>query len=186
TTTVLGLCARPVLRSGARPGDRLWLAGPVGLAAAGLRLLLSGHRLDGPDAPALQECVAAWRRPRARLAAGLAAAPLAASLIDISDGLAQDAGHLARASGVRLVLDADAIVELSGSSLQVAAAALGADPGELALAGGEDYALLAASAHDLTAAGFAPVGRVEAGAAGVRVVRAGADWTPPAGFDHGG
>ena len=183
TTTVLGTSARPVLRSGARPGDRLWLAGPVGLAAAGLRLLLAGAVVEGPDALA---CVAAWRRPRALIDAGLAAGALASAMVDISDGLAQDAGHIARASQARLVLDADAVLALSGRSLHAVAAQLGADPYALALAGGEDYALLAASSSDLTAAGFAQVGEVTGGPSGVVVRRDGRPWEPPAGFDHGG
>ncbi|MCU0656746.1 MAG: thiamine-phosphate kinase [Polyangiaceae bacterium] len=182
STTALGACPSPRLRSSARPGDRLWLAGPVGLAAAGLRALLRGLPTH---APALRACVEAWRRPLARVEIGLRLSSLPCALIDVSDGLAQDAGHIALASGVRLILDADQVLKESGSSLQEASALLGEDPGALALAGGEDYALLAASSAELAPLGFVPIGQVEAGEPGVVVLRGGAPWEPPAGFDHG-
>ena len=141
TTTALGAAARPLTRAGARPGDAIWMAGPVGLAAAGLAAL---SRAEGPPAAeegsaAVAAAVAAWRRPRARLAEGRRACGRARAAIDVSDGLARDVGHLARASGVRAVLDAARIV---GDDLREAAAALGRDPLALALYGGEDYALV--------------------------------------------
>ncbi len=182
TTTVLGRALRPALRSGAAPNHRLWLAGPVGLAAAGLRALLRGVP---PGSPALRRCVLAWRRPEALLDQGAAAGPLVAALIDISDGLAQDALHLALASGVHLTLRAEAVLAAAGPALAEAAAELGEDPCALAFSGGEDYALLAASPEDLGPHGFVEVGAVEAGPPRVTVLRQGHPWTPPRGFDHG-
>ena len=102
TTTVLGRVTRPLLRSGARVGDELWLCGELGLAAAGLALLQRGDR---SQSAAARRALRAFRRPRAELAAGLALAARAHAAIDISDGLAGDAAHLAEASGVRVMFD---------------------------------------------------------------------------------
>jgi thiamine-monophosphate kinase len=144
--TVVGHAARPedfVTRGGARPGVVLVVTGELGGAAAGLLLLeqrTSGPRLDVASADALR------RRqldPTPRLAAGQAlAAAGATAMIDISDGLAGDAGHVATASGALRVIDAAALPLAPG--LEAVAAAADRDPLELAIAGGEDYELLAA------------------------------------------
>ena len=111
----------PVLRSGARPGDRLWVTGPLGGAAAGLRALREGR-----DRPLVR---AAHARPVPRVAEGMAARRLGATaMIDVSDGFAADLGHLLDASGVGCVLD----------RVPVAAGASQAD----ALGGGDDYELV--------------------------------------------
>lgn len=190
TTTLVGRAAAPLLRSGARPGDGLHLAGCVGLAAAGLAALLRGDACmqDARIAPAL----AAWRRPRARIAEGRGAA-LAASrgeahaAVDVSDGLACDVAHLADASDVAVVLDAAAVVASGGDDLARAAAVVGRDALELCLDGGEDYALVVASSADLP--GFRRIGTVVArgergegrlyveDARGLRPIE-------PRGFDH--
>ncbi len=116
-----------VRRRGARPGDLLFVTGPCGAAAAGLRLLRRG----GSRTPDEEACVRAQRRPRAKVAEGLAAAAAGASaMIDISDGLALDAHRLAQSSGVGLALEA----------VPVAPGATWAE----ALGGGEDYELLVA------------------------------------------
>ncbi len=176
TTTLLGSVTRPVLRSGARPGDRIWLAGAVGRAAAGL-VAIAG---DVPDIPALALCKAAWRRPQALVR--VRSVIEATSALDVSDGLARDAGHLAEASGVVLVLDAAA---LHDPVLAEAARVLDRDPLELALGGGEDYALLATSPTPLE--GFVAIGVVEAGAPAVLVLREGTrSPAPRSGFDHFG
>jgi thiamine-monophosphate kinase len=159
TTTLLGRATHPVLRSGACAGDLLWLAGDVGLANAGLLALLHSVQ-DARVAP----CLEAWRRPRARIADGRMLAAFAQkghahAAIDISDGLVRDASHIARASGVRLVFDAEKLAAHVGPKLRRAADALGRDPLSLALYGGEDYALLVAS--DAPMNGFSCVGVVE-------------------------
>lgn len=181
TTTALGFAARPLTRAGARPGDALWMAGPVGLAAAGLAALERGGALPGAVAIA----VAAWRRPRARIAEGQRAGTTARAAIDVSDGLARDVGHLARASGVRAVLEAAAIV---GDELRSAAAALGRDPLALALHGGEDYALVVTLPPGEVLAGFVRIGAVEPASGGAPVVLRAADGAVRAvgegGFDH--
>jgi thiamine-monophosphate kinase len=156
TTTVLGSAPRPLRRSGARPGDALWLAGPVGLAAAGLRLL---DRRTPAESKSAEAAVTSWRQPTARIAAGRDARAVATAAIDISDGLSRDAGHVARASGVRVVLDPAAF--MSPALLEVAKE-LEIDPLDLALSGGEDYAILAAAPPGEDLPGFIRIGRCEA------------------------
>jgi thiamine-monophosphate kinase len=191
TTTLLGRAASPVLRSGARPGDGLWLAGPVGLASVGLSILersvQNARIVEHADAAAGLE---AWRRPIARIAQGRALAGVAHAAIDVSDGLAHDAWQLATASGVRVVLDVAAIVAAGGEALAAGAKLLDGLPLDFALHGGEDYALLAASAGALP--GFVRIGSVEPsddGAyGGARVVLRSASGAiqpvDPRGFDH--
>ncbi len=122
----------PVLRSGAHPGDTIWVTGRLGAAAAGLRLL----RQSGPPgasgrglwAEADRDLVMAHARPRPALAAGaLARAAGATAMIDVSDGLVADLGHIAQRSGV-------------GFDLQDVPIAPGATLAE-ALGGGDDYVL---------------------------------------------
>lgn len=124
TVSILGTVAsgHSVLRSGARPGDLLFVTGPLGAASAGLRALRA-------DPTSTDPLVDAHRRPRARLSEGQAAAAGGATaMIDLSDGLGIDLHRLADASEVGFVIDA----------LPTAAGATRDD----ALAGGEDYELL--------------------------------------------
>ena len=185
TTTLIGRAESPVLRSGARAGDGLWLAGSVGLAGAGLALVrehLEDPRMQDDDTAA---CLRAWRRPIARIAEGRALCGVAHAAIDISDGLARDGWQLAEASGVRLVLDVAAVIATGGEALVAGSAVAGCEALQLALHGGEDYALLAASADDLE--GFVCVGTVEAHTEGPRVLLTTARGTVPVeprGFDH--
>lgn len=185
TTTLLGRAERPVLRGGARAGDGVYLAGVVGMAALGLAALQRGARLDDPRVAA---CVGAWRRPRALVDLGLALPGRASAATDVSDGLARDAGHLAEASAVTLVFDADLLSRRSsGGALERASALLGRDLLDAVLyGGGEDYALLATSPSPL--AGFDRVGAVEAGGPGVALLRGDGARAPldPRGFDHFG
>jgi thiamine-monophosphate kinase len=175
TTTLLGRCDRPVTRAGAQPGDGLWLAGAVGLAAAGLRALQRGI-VD----PRLDAAIEAWREPRALIGEGMAMAPLASAGIDISDGLARDAGHLADAGGVQLLIDAAAL-DVDGA-VSDAATALGVSALELALHGGEDYALLASAPEGPP--GFRRVGEVRSGRGLVLRTAEGERPLEPEGFDH--
>jgi thiamine-monophosphate kinase len=126
---------QPVRRSGARPGDVLALAGRVGYAAAGYTVLSRGFR-----SPKL--LVEAHRRPVVPYAAGPAAAVHGAtSMIDVSDGLLADLGHLTRASGVAIDVRRDAF-EVP-AAMRDAASALGVDPYTWILAGGDDHPLAA-------------------------------------------
>lgn len=136
----------PVTRAGARPGDVLALAGRPGLSAAGLALLRAG--LDGPAA-----CLDAHRRPRPPYTAGVAAARAGATaMLDVSDGLVQDLGHLATASGV--AVDVAGALLPRDPALREAAARLAAigekecDVDHILLSGGEDHALVATFAPD--------------------------------------
>lgn len=183
TTTLLGATARPITRTGARPGDALHLTGPVGLSGAGLALLRADPTRDDP-------CTRMFRRPLAHVARSPEIAAHATAAIDVSDGLLRDASHVADASGVSLVLDAAVLLSLGGDALAEGAAAAGKDPLALALGGGEDYVVLFAAAVE-AAVPSPRVGVVEAaGPEGPRVrVRMpdGSVVTPAAvGFDHFG
>jgi thiamine-monophosphate kinase len=155
TTTALGAAARPLTRAGAQAGDAIWMAGPVGLAAAGFALLDRGAPITSEAARAAVE---AWRRPRARIAEGLSAASVARAAIDVSDGLARDLGHVARASNARAVLDEAAI---TSGELRAVAAELGRDAVGLALHGGEDYALVVVLPAGASLDGFTKIGVIE-------------------------
>jgi len=154
-----------VTRAGAQPGDVLAVTGELGGAAAGL-LLLEGagssrssfHPHSGRNDDRERLLIARQLEPRARLEAGRAlAAGGATAMIDLSDGLGGDAGHLATASGVGLLIDAAALPIAAGVA-EVAAAA-GRDPIEPATSGGEDYELLAALPPELLAAATAALAR---------------------------
>jgi thiamine-monophosphate kinase len=179
TTTLLGSCDRPVTRKGARPGDRIWIAGPVGLARAGFLALDRGKK-----DPRLRAAIAAWLRPDARIADGREMGKVARAAIDVSDGLARDATHVAVASGVCIVLDAVRLIEHGGAPLGSAAEALEVPALELALHGGEDYALLAAS--DVPIPGFAAIGEVRVGEGIVLREASGERAIVGEGFDHFG
>ena len=133
SVTVLGHVpeGRALLRSGARPGDEIWVSGRLGEAAMGLRIL---RGLAVPDEEAMP-LVARYHTPEPRLALGRALRGLAHAAIDVSDGLVADLGHLCRRSGVA------ATVELE--RLPVSDLLRGIPRWrETALTGGDDYELL--------------------------------------------
>lgn len=189
--TVLGKAPRgdAVLRSTARPGQDLYVSGRTGESAVGLLLLEAGR---GKEAGVL---ATRHRRPEPRLGLGrlLSGRRLATAMIDVSDGLVQDAGHVARRSNVGVRIEA-AAVPLSPALVE-GARGLGRDPLHLALAGGEDYELLFTSdsrsreavGEAASEAGVAVtrIGSTEEGV-GVTVVDArGAKMTlARSGFDH--
>jgi thiamine-monophosphate kinase len=181
TGTAVGVLAgvAPVLRSGARPGDVVALAGVTGHSAAGLALLLAG---DVPADPAAERAVALHKRPEPPYAAGPAAAHAGATaMIDTSDGLLRDAARVATASGVAIDLDPDALAPDAG--LAALAARLGADPLAWVLAGGEDHQLLATfPAGSELPPPFRRVGDVRAGEPAVTV--GGRPWEGPTGWRH--
>ena len=128
---------RALRRSGAQPGDLLCVGGPLGDGAAGLAVVLDQPLPEGLGQAARDYLAARFWRPRAQCELGMALRSIASAAMDISDGLLQDAGHMARASEVALQLHTDA---LPGS------AALQAWPPaqqrEWMLRGGDDYVLL--------------------------------------------
>jgi thiamine-monophosphate kinase len=134
--TVIGRTTGPILRSGARAGDGVWVTGSLGAARAALLALLSGRPAD----PAARE---AFAHPTPRVAAGRWLARNGASaMIDLSDGLAGDAGHLAAASNVAIGIELERIP--LGAGVPEAALAAGESSALLAARGGEDYELLIA------------------------------------------
>lgn len=173
--TVLGSCTvSPVLRSGAEPGDVVALAGRQGWAAGGLAVLGRGFRSP-------RVLVEAYRRPEPPYDAGPeAAAAGATAMVDVSDGLLSEAGHLARGSAVAIDLRSDAL-EVP-EPLHAVAAATGADPLSFVLGGGDDHALLATFPPEATLpAGFRVIGTVSEGE-GVTVD--GAPYDGPTGWTH--
>ncbi len=131
--------AGAVLRSTARPGDAIFVTGPLGGAAAGLRSLQAGTRQPSTN-PLQEQLLRRQLRPSPRVHAGELARTLGASaMIDISDGLSSDLAHICTASGVGAAIDAD----LLPIDPAIAALGLTADQSlELALHGGEDFELL--------------------------------------------
>lgn len=164
----------PVSRAGARAGDVVALCGRVGWAAAGLAVLKRGFR--SPVA-----VVGAQRVPEPPYAAGPQAARAGAtSMIDVSDGLLADLGHVARASGVTLDVRAPEVP----ARLADVGAALGVDPVHWLLTGGEDHALAATFPPDVTLPeGWTAIGTAREGAPEV-LVRGRPYTGGPAGWDH--
>lgn len=166
---------RALLRSGARPGDRLCIAGVPGEAAAGLAQWQAGER-DGP-------LVQAFCRPTPQLELGLRLRGLASSCIDISDGLLADLSHLLQESG-----GVGAVVELNRLPVSPALQAWDNETRrhQVQLAGGDDYLLLFTVPQMFNLSPrWQQIGRIEA-RPGVRVVDASGQpmETLPAGWDH--
>jgi len=129
----------PVLRSGAKVGDIVAVAGTLGRAAAGLALLQS----DTDAKSAFDDLVNIQLRPQPPITAGVIANKAGAtSMLDISDGLAKDARRIARASGVTIQIDSSALDGFN-AVLELAAMRLEIDPSNWVLFGGEDHSLLA-------------------------------------------
>jgi thiamine-monophosphate kinase len=170
---------RPVTRAGARPGDQVAVNGRLGWSAAGLALLRAG-RADEPG-PEIASLAAAHRRPQPPYAAGPAAARAGATaMIDVSDGLLADLGHIAAASGVAINLESGRIP--LGAAVAHGARLLDADAMDWVLSGGEDHALAATFPAGTAAPdGWHVIGAVRKGS-GVTVD--GSAREGPAGWDH--
>lgn len=172
-------------RSGAAPGDLLWVTGSIGDAGAGLAI---ARGAEGPAA-----LLERYRTPMPRLEAGRALAPLVSAMMDVSDGLLIDASRLAAASGVAALITLDQI-PLSQAYLDLAGESRGARL-EAATAG-DDYELLftaprerAPAIHalaDRLGLPFSRIGGIEEGS-GLRVLDAGEEvpLPPKLGFEHG-
>ena len=180
--TVVGKAERPVTRSGAHPGDELWVTGVLGGSAGAVRAWRNGAEPD----PSLRAC---FVRPTARIheARWIADQVQVRAMIDLSDGLAGDAQHLATASGVRIVLDSRLVPAHPDLTVD--------DAPSLAMSGGEDYELCFVSPPGLSGGradefrerfgiGMTRVGHVEEGT-GVEIVGSsvGREYDT-GGFDH--
>ena len=173
SVTVVGVVERSTAlrRSGARPGDRVYVSGSLGGSALGLRLLLGGDDPEGSHPAVQRHCC-----PQPRLALGRALREIPASAaIDVSDGLATDANRLAAASEVAVAIDPGSVPLFPGSCL------------EDALRSGEEYELLCTLApgselpagEDLT-----PIGRIERGSGLWLDSAHGRERLVPDGFSH--
>ena len=183
----------PPLRSGAKPGDLIAVTGALGRSAAGLAALEAGRRAESP---ASEACALAHLRPTARVAEGrwLGAAAGVHAMMDLSDGLSADLGHVCRESGVGARVAVER-VPVDGGAREIARA-LGAEALAWAIGGGEDYELLltcdAAEAEALadglrraTGATLTVIGEIEGLKAGVVFVdAAGHRVAMPAGYEH--
>jgi thiamine-monophosphate kinase len=187
-TRVLGLTAIgqakrvPPNRSGARPGDQLWVTGTIGDAGAGLRALLGGA-----EAP---ELIERYRNPRPRLEAGERLVPLVRAMMDVSDGLLIDTGRMAEASGCRATIALDA-VPLSEAYRNHAGetrleAATAGDDYELLFAAAPDQAPIILALSEELGLPFTRIGAFGAGS-GLALVEDGAPIPLPErlGFEHG-
>ena len=176
-----------LLRSGARPGDEVYVSGRLGDARLALEVLRGTTVVEGAVFARIRR---AMEEPQPRVALGLALVGIATSAIDVSDGLAGDLGHVLGRSGVAAVVDVDALPRSADLASQPVALLL-----ECLLAGGDDYELVftapvecregVAQAAITAATTVSRVGRIESGS-GLRFVdAAGRDIAGPASsFDH--
>jgi thiamine-monophosphate kinase len=137
---------RPILRCGGQSGDLLFVSGYPGRAAGGLELARRQATAQlPPPSPGNEELLKAYRDPEPRVALGLELSRrgLATAGIDLSDGLGVDAGRLARASGLRAIIEKDRLPV--SAALARFAREEGRDPLDWILGGGDDYELLFAA-----------------------------------------
>lgn len=186
SVTVFGTVpdGREFRRSGADIGDDVWVSGTIGDAAFGLKVLMGEVKGEWP------ELVDRYRLPRPRLALARELSGLVSACLDVSDGLVQDAGHIARQSGVRLEIDGPAVpLSDAATSLVASAPALR----HSMLTGGDDYELLFTAAPEAFKAvreageragtAMSRIGRVEVGAG---VVVTDGSGRPLQGLEHAG
>src|SRR5712691_1613420 len=197
---VLGECrsGHAVARSGAKPGDQLFVTGLLGASAAGLRLMERGARLQklgasDDDSRSIEQLLLRQLRPEPRVGWGLVLGQerLASSMIDLSDGLSSDLHHLCQESRVGAVIESAQIpvdplvAELAGRRAL--------DPLILALNGGEDFELLfTVSAENISklptkvdGVSITQIGQIKKASEGVCVAEGSRVWSlKPGGWDH--
>jgi thiamine-monophosphate kinase len=183
--TLIGEVSQPILRSGAKRGDRIYLSRPIGGSAAGLSLLQRGT--EGADYAEREFIESAKRRhlePEAEVALGMKLAGIATSCIDVSDGFSTDLHHLCDASQVGAMIDSDRIPAFA--DLPRYGPRLGINVRDAVLHGGEEFALLFTSSmreSELSERVGRPVyaiGRITE----ERGVRINGEILDPRGFDH--
>lgn len=171
TTTVLGTVGKkPRLRSGAKPGDEVWLSHEAGWAGLGLGLFQQRlvTRVNGRLKYAVglgrwtTRAVKAFTSPRAKLEVSQDWRTRVNSLIDTSDSLASELRHLATASKQRIIVDVEQLLATHRTVVR-AALEMGLDPLSVVLSGGEDYALLGTGPAKMRPVDAIVLGRVEAG-----------------------
>jgi thiamine-monophosphate kinase len=168
-------------RSGARPGDHLWVTGTIGDAGAGLDLLRNGR-----SEPA--GLIERYRNPRPRLEAGQRLAPLAAAMMDVSDGLLIDARRMAQASGCLVEIELEDVprsAELLALRDDALAAATAGDDYELLFAARPDAAPQLLALAEEIGLPFSRIGRFETGT-GLALTRSGkpVPLPPNLGYEH--
>jgi thiamine-monophosphate kinase len=196
--TAIGVTERPLLRSGARPGDRIYVSRPIGASAAGLMLLEQGWTAEGepPRSVGYAErefAMSAIQRhvdPEPEVALGVALSAIAevTACIDISDGLSTDLHHLCDESGCGAEIERERLPIFP--ELLASGPALGIRPRDVVLHGGEEYALLFTCSlreSDLSTRLGRPVyaiGRITAERDVVLIEGGARHELPPLGFDH--
>jgi len=183
--TLIGEAAQPILRSGARRGERIYLSRPVGGSAAGLALLQRGtEAADYAEREFIESAKRRHLEPEAEVALGMKLVGIATSCIDVSDGLSTDLHHLCDASNTGALIDGDRIPAFP--DLPRYGPRLGINVRDAVLHGGEEYALLFTSSmreSELSARVGRPVyaiGRITE----ERGVRVNGELLAPRGFDH--
>lgn len=179
---------KAILRSGARPGDSIYVTGPLGAAAAGLRLLNENVRLSIGESDERYSILMKQLSPSPQVEVGkrIGALGIASSMIDLSDGVSSDIAHICRASGVGALINANDIpfdsglIELAGSVNGML---------NLALHGGEDFELLFTVPPEKSFTAeldeFFRIGEVTANIGVVELIRDGkAELLPPGGYRH--
>src|SRR5215213_4169261 len=187
-----------VKRSGASPGDQIFVTGSLGAAAAGLRLIergahLAEQNLADDDSQKIDHVLLRQLRPEPRVGWGIVLGEerLATSMIDLSDGLSSDLNHLCTESNVGALIDAsllpidERVVELCGRRAL--------DPLQLALHGGEDFELLftvksenvARLPRRVDGVELKRIGEIQAPSAGVKISEGSRTWDlKPGGWKH--
>lgn len=199
-SVVVGECAAnsAIKRSGAAPGDQIFVTGSLGGSAAGLRLIergahLADQNLGTHETQALDQLLLRHLKPEARVGWGivLGQEKLASALIDLSDGLSSDLNHICSESGVGALIESallpidPMVVELCGRRAL--------DPLQLALHGGEDYELLfTVQASDVPklpkrvdGVGITRIGEIKEAGNGVKISEGSRVWDlTPGGWKH--
>jgi thiamine-monophosphate kinase len=196
---VVGECSPgfSVFRSGAKPGDQLFVTGTLGGAAAGLRLINRGahwpEQISTADSHSLERLLVRHLRPEPRVGWGLVLGQerLASALIDVSDGLSSDLAHLCKESGVGSLVESSEIPIDSFVAELCGRRAL--DPLMLALHGGEDFELLFAVRPENVArlprrvdgVSVTHIGEIKENSEGIKISEGSREWQlDPGGWEH--